>query len=385
MRANNRPPIHAMSAENMDHKRMRIHNSRQVLGIVKKLGPVSRADITRHTAYSAPTISALISGLIKAGLVSEEGEGESSGGRKPQLLSFNARCGLVVGCNIDSDALQIVLADMSGERLSKRNIPLNSTTRPKPLLRLLANAVVRMLKEADCEAPLLAVAVGVPGMTDVERGEVIEAANLDGWMSVPAREILQGHLDAPVIVENDVNLAAIGEQWHGDGRGIDSFVFISVGNGIGAGIIIDGALHRGHRWHAGEISHLNADYREWATDYGAAGYLETHLIESARRARGGAFAFDEEMVQRLGAAVANIATLIDPETMIFGGSLVEKDPDVLSRVYRVASRIAPNCPELLHTKLGEDAALMGSLQVALQHADESLHDLMMGRSNEAVA
>lgn len=373
-----------MTAENMDPKRMRIHNSRLVLGIVRRMGPVSRADITRHTPYSAPTISALISGLIKAGLVSEEGEGASSGGRKPQLISFNSHCGYVVGCNIDSHAVQIVLADMSGNRLSKRSVPLNST-RPKPLLRLLSNAVGRMLREAGCKAALLAVAVGVPGMTDMERGEVIEAANLDGWVRVPAREILQSHLDAPVVVDNDVNLAAIGEQWHGVGRGVKSFVFISVGTGIGAGIIIDGALHRGHRWHAGEISHLNVDYREWATDYGAAGYLETHLIESARRRRRGRkFEFDDETVQRLGAAVANIATLIDPETIIFGGSLIERDPDALQRIYRVASRIAPNCPELLHTELGEDAALTGSVQVALQRADESLHDLMMSRSAEAV-
>jgi glucokinase len=372
----NRPP-----AENMDHRRMRRHNSRQVLGVVRRLGPISRADITRHTPYSAPTVSTLVNGLITAGLVREEGAGKSSGGRKPQLVSFNARCGVVVGCNIDSDAFRMVLADMNGEWLRERAFPLASDTRPRPLLRRVADSARRMLDEAkESASPLLSFAVGVPGMTDVGRGRVIEAANLEGWRDVPAREILEERIGAPVHVENDVNLAAIGEQWRGLGRGVENFVFVSVGTGIGAGIIIRGRLHRGHRWHAGEISHLNVDFRDWATDYAAAGYLEEHLLNRARRRRGGALRFDEESVERLGAAVANIATLLDPEVIVFGGPLVAADTGLLGRVFRVASKIAPNCPELLATELGEDAPLLGSVRVALQRADEDLHDLMVGRA-----
>jgi glucokinase len=368
-----------LSAENMDHRRMRNHNSRQILSIVRKLGPVSRADITRQTPYSAPTVSALISGLVRAGLVNEEGEGKSSGGRKPQLLSFNAQCGVVIGSNIDSDAIQIVLADMTGKWLRKKSIQLQSETRPRPLLRRLATAIEGMLKDPGFEAtPLLAVAVGVPGMTDVSTGTVIEAANLDEWRDVPVQEILQGFLSVPVKVENDVNLAAIGEQWHGGGRGVENFVFISVGTGIGAGIIIDGKLHRGHRWHAGEISHLNVDYRKWSTDYAAAGYLEAHLRDGVRqKAKAAEFSFDKETVRRLGAAVANIATIIDPETVVVGGHLIMMDPESLPQIFEVAARIAPNCPRLYRTELGEDAPLLGSVQIALQYADENLHDLMM--------
>src|SRR5258707_13850411 len=134
-----------LSAENMDHRRMRNHNSRQILSIVRKLGPVSRADLTRHTPYSAPTVSALISGLVRAGLVNEEGAGKSSGGRKPQLLSFNAKCGVVIGSNIDSDAIQIVLADMTGKWLRKRAIQLQSETRAGPLRRRLATVIDAVL------------------------------------------------------------------------------------------------------------------------------------------------------------------------------------------------------------------------------------------------
>lgn len=372
-------------AESMDHRRMRIHNSRQILGVVRRLGPLSRADIARHTPYSAPTVSTLVGGLIKAGLVNEEGEGRSSGGRKPQLVSFNARCGVVVGCNIDKDVAQLAIADMGGSRLARHDLRLSTGTRPLPLLRRVAAAIKKLVEAAVSDtAPLLAVAVGVPGMTDIGRGVVIEAANLEGWRDIPVGEVLRGLLAAPVIVENDVNLAAVGERWDGGGRGLDSFVFISVGTGIGAGIVIGGRLHRGHRWHAGEISHMNVDYRQWSEDFAAAGYLEHHLRRSVVRGGGGGNSgLDDETVCRLGAAVANVATLLDPEAIIFGGHLITKDPDVLARIHRVAMRVAPNCPDLRLTRLGDDAPLLGSLRVAVQEADERLHDLMMGHAPAA--
>lgn len=366
-------------AESMDSRRMRVHNSRQILGIVKSLGPLSRADIARHTPYSAPTVSTLVSGLIKAGLLNEEGEGKSSGGRRPQLVSFNSRCGVVAGCNIDSDVAQLILADMGGTRLGRRDISLSGKTRPRPLLRRVAAAVKEMMKsEVPGSVPLLALTVGVPGMTDVGRGMVIEAANLEGWQDVPAGEILREQLGAPVFVENDVNLAAVGERWYGGGRSVDSFVFISVGTGIGAGIVLGGKLHRGHKWHAGEISHINVDFREWSRDFAAAGYLEHYLRNNSKRKAAGSGTFDDETVCRLGAAVANVATILDPETIIFGGPLIARDPGALARIQSVAAKVAPNCPELRVTQLGEDAPLFGSLRVALQEADQTLHDLMMG-------
>jgi predicted NBD/HSP70 family sugar kinase len=136
------------------------------------------------------------------------------------------------------------------------------------------------------------------------------------------------------VVDNDVNLAAIGEHWRGGGRGIHNFVFISLGTGIGAGILIDDKIHRGHRWHAGEISHLNVDFEEWQTDFGAAGYLESYLGATprtgARRAlRRNSGELDETAILRLGAAVANIATIIDPELIILGGRVAATQPELI--------------------------------------------------------
>ena len=273
-----------MPAENMHPRQMRIHNLQRVLNAVRKSGPISRADITRNTQLSSPTISALVNGLVKAGLVEEQGEGTSNGGRRPQLVSFNALCGVVLGANIGSTSVQLRLADMNGEVIEKRNVPLPIDTRPRFVLRRITTTARSMLKTIDSShAPFLAAAVGAPGMTDLERGVVLEAANLDQWVNVPVREMLSVALGVPVIVENDVNLAAVGEHWRGGAQRVRNSVFISIGTGVGAGIIIDDKLHRGHRWHAGEISHLNVDFREWDADFGAAGYLESYLCAPTRK------------------------------------------------------------------------------------------------------
>ncbi|MFN2453121.1 MAG: ROK family transcriptional regulator [Pyrinomonadaceae bacterium] len=367
----------------MHPRRMRAHNSQRVLGAVKKSGPLSRADITRETQLSPPTVSALVHNLLKAGLVTEQGEGISNGGRKPQLVSFNARCGVILGANIGSTSVHLCLADMTGEIIEKRSVPLPIDTRPRFVIRRLISTARAMLKDiVNARTPLLAAAIGAPGMTDLTRGVVLEAANLDNWINIPAREMLAAELHVPVLVENDVNLAAIGEHWRGGGRGVHNFVFISMGTGIGAGIVIDDKLHRGHRWHAGEISHLNVDFREWATDFGAAGYLESYLgamprkktNRAPRRTADGAF--NDEAVLRLGAAVANLATIIDPELIIFGGRVAIAMPELLPRVHEVAARIAPNCPAIRGTELGEDAPLIGSIRAAMELANESLHKLM---------
>ncbi|WP_352431144.1 ROK family transcriptional regulator [Pyrinomonas sp.] len=361
----------------MDAQAMRAHNAQRVLRAVRKLGTVSRAELARATRLSPPTVSALVERLLKAGLLEERGEGVSNGGRKPQLLGFNAGCGVVVGANIGTSSIQLAVADMNGRILQKRTLEGISDVRPRRLLRRLAAATRRILGE-QIKAPLFAVAVGAPGMTDVARGVVIEAANLKGWANVEVRAMLSEQLGAPIIVDNDVNLAALGEQWCGRARGVHNFVFIWMDAGIGAGIVIEDRLHRGHRWHAGEISHINVDFREWDADFGAAGYLEFYVGAAPRARRSSrakaATRLGEEDVLRLGAAVANIATILDPEMIIFGGRLIASAPDLLPRLQKIASRIAQNCPALVSTELGEEAALMGSVKLALERANESLYE-----------
>jgi glucokinase len=373
----------------MDPRRMRIHNSDRVLQIIRDGGPISRADVTRVSKLSAPTVSALINDLLAAGLAEECGEGSSSGGRKPLLVSFNARCGVVLGANIETTLVRLAVADMEGRIIDKRVVELRADTRPRNVVRQFVGAANKVLKEVASErSPLLAVAVGAPGMTDVNTGFVLEAANLEKWTDVPLRQMLQDALNVPCLVENDVNLAAMGERWRGVGTAVDNLVFVSWGTGIGAGILLGGKLHRGRSWHAGEISHLNVDFREWDNDFAAAGYLESYLggvpeTRAARAPRRAGGAVDHSAILRLGAAIANIATLLDPDAIVFGGRVALKSPDLLKRIHEVASRIAPNCPSIQLTTLGEDASLYGSLQLALEGANQRLNALIFDRPGAA--
>ena len=361
---------------------MRLHNSDHVLRIVKRLGPLSRTEIAKQSKLSLPTVGAVINDLLLAGMVEEFGAGESTGGRKPLLVSFNPQCGAVIGGNIGATSARLVLADMRGEWLVKRLVQFDGETHPKPLLQRVIEAAKKMCKEElGSKTPLLAVVIGAPGMTDIKRGVVIEAANLDGWVNVPVGDILEKKLGVPVIVDNDVNLAAVGEHWQGGGRGLHNFVFIMMGTGIGSGIVIDNKIYRGHRWHAGEISHLNLDFREWETNFGAAGYLEAHLSpkqqKQSRKLQHPQDTLNDEALIRLGVAVANIATIVDPEAIIFGGRIAISQQEMLSRVSEVAKKIAPNCPKICLTELGEDAPLYGSIKIALNHAEESLHEVLL--------
>src|SRR5262249_39408983 len=125
------------------------------------------------------------------------------------------------------------------------------------------------------------IGIGAPGMTDVTTGRVIRAANLAGWTDVPLRSIVESRFKAPVRVDNDANMAALGERWQGAARQANDFVLPALGAGVGAGVVIGGRLHRGHHWYAGEISRMTLDYREWHVDFGARGYLESHIGAAA--------------------------------------------------------------------------------------------------------
>lgn len=365
----------------MDARRMRRHNCEQVLRVVRRHGPLSRAEIARHTRLSAPTVAAAVGDLARARMVDEPGEGESTGGRRPRLVAYNARFGAVVGGNVGATAVRLVLADLHGEILARETLEFAAGARPGPLLRRAARAVERMRSSAlGPDVPLLAGVFGAPGMTDITRGVVLEAANLEGWTDVPAGEILERALGVPVTVDNDVNLAALGEHWRGLGRGLSDFVFVALGTGIGAGIVLGDRLHRGHTWYAGEIGRLNVDFREWDADFGAAGYLECYAGQRPARRPEGARrqGFDRDAVLRLGAGIANIASVLDPEAFILGGRAALAHPELAGEVYEVARRIAPNCPELRLTELGEDAPLHGSVKLALDRVEALLPGYLDG-------
>jgi len=380
-------------------------NRQRLLEAVRRSGPISRADLAKATRLSPPTVSALVEDLLhEVGLMHEVGMGTSKGGRPPVLLQFNGEFGYLVGVDVGSRTLRVALADLQGNVLARRQVPTDPVGGEAIVDQLCA--VVHELFKSTRRDPgkLYAVGVGAPGMTDVRAGRVIRAVNLPGWVDLPLRDLVEARLGAPVRVDNDANMAALGERWQGSARRVSDFVFLALGAGVGAGVVVGGRLHRGHHWYAGEISHMNLDLREWQADFGGRGYLESHvgaaaisewqharplvesvgdagrdraaavatIIAAARAGDARATAVIDQLAVYLGTAVANIVAVLDPALIVFGGGLSHAGDLLIEPVRRVVARIVPNMPAIGISSLGDDAQLMGAVYSAVETAETRL-------------
>jgi glucokinase len=377
-----------------DQARLRGLNLERVLAIaMKRRGPFTRGELMEETGLSAPTVGSLAGHLIKSGLIRDLGAGPSRGGRRPTFMEFNARHGYVAGIDLGPTRTRLAVADLRGELLTERVVP-TPNQGPAELLSRLAAEARAMLRQAHVPTErLLAVGAGAPGVVDPKSGTVLALApNLKGWNRVPMGRILRRALDAPVVVENDVNLAILGERWRGAARGHDNCAFITVGKGIGAGIIVNGELHHGHHFLAGEIALMCMGPQFVGTDFGSHGCLEklaglkalaarwSHpsrrnghrwvgdLFEAADSGDGVARKTVDEAVTLIGIAAANLSLVLDPSIVVLGGAFIIEGKHVVDRVRKIVERVVPSHPQIVPSELHEEAPLWGSLLIATEEA-----------------
>jgi glucokinase len=308
----------------------------------------------------------------------------------------------VVGADIGGTSLRLALADGEGAILGKWSASTVGTGDAAAVVRLMREGVDTLLKEASLRPnSLSAIAAGAPGVTDVDNGVVIATSYLMGWRDVPFREMLEAEFGVPASVDNDVNLAAIGEQNAGVAQGAGDFVFLAIGTGLGAGIVINGELHRGNIWTAGEIGYmLVPGTNESPAGRGEPGALEAIVggegIKSLWKSRWRADLtplpmeatatqiFDHavasnplaqevlELVARtLGYAIYNISLILNSPLFVLGGSIgVHPAFGAATRAVLDARREQVQ-PSLVPSGLGKDAQLMGAIFLALQTATKS--------------
>ena len=364
--------------------------------------PFTRTELIEATGLSAPTVGSLVSHLIRSGVVRDLGVGPSSGGRRPSFMDFNARYGVVAGIDLGPTKTRLALADLRGEQLAHHVLPTLSDLGPAALLSRVATSVRALMREARVlPGRLLAVGAGAPGAVDRERGTVVALApNLKGWSNVPMAAMLKRSLGAPVVVENDVNLAILGERWRGAARGHDTCAFITVGTGIGAGIVVEGALHRGHHFVAGEIGLMCMGPQFVNAEFGPRGCLESLAGLKAvaarwpgkaksgsralmspsfsRQRRTGDREADRspgmETARLIGIAVANLSLVLDPSLVVLGGTLITQGEPLVEQVRRIVGRIVPAPVEIVVSALGPEAPLWGSLLRATTEARKRLQE-----------
>jgi glucokinase len=366
----------------------------------------TRAEVSDATGLSAPTVGSLASELIESGVLTDLGTGPSRGGRRPSFMEFNARYGYVAAIDLGPTHTRLAVADLRGEVVAHQVVRTPRSGGPKTILVKIADQLQALMRQSNVPpGKLLAVGAGAPGVVDRPTGRVLALApNLKGWSDVPMGSILEAELKAPVIVENDVNVAILGEQWRGAARGHDTCVFIWIGTGIGAGIIVQGELHHGHHFLAGEIALMCMGPQYVQTDFGARGCLETlaglhalgaewtksdsrrtdhdgwvqELFAEAAKGDETAAAAVRNTATLVGIATANLTVVIDPSLVILGGALIAQAPTLVEDVKKIVARIVPMPSQIVASPLGQEAPLWGSLRIAKDEARDRLREQVTG-------
>jgi len=359
-------------------------------------GPTSRADMAKLTGLSKQTISEVVRELEEAGWLRPRGRTSGRLGRSAVTYEINAGAALAAAIDLGGTKIDAAVCDLTGNILAEEV----EATRPRDgeaLIEQLAGIVERLCARVGVAASALRLVVlGTPGVFHPETGRVDIAPNLPGLGTLDPRARLAARLGVPVIIENDVNLAARGEQWRGHGAGLRDFVFIALGTGIGMGIIANGQLLRGARGAAGEIGYLPiggdpydprgftlgtfeyaagsvAIASRYAGFGGDANATVRDIFSSFAEGETAAIAAIEETARLVAPAIAAVAATLDPELVILGGSIGVRD-ELVGAIRRLLPRCTPTPPRIEASSLGSRAALVGGLGVALSH----MHDDLFG-------
>ena len=233
-------------------------NAQILLRLLRDNGPCSKADLVRASGLSAPSVTNVVTSLIATGLVKGVGEGNSTGGRPPDILRFNAEHGSVAGVEITRNSLRFLLVDLNGGELARSEASIErAQSTPQRICQQIGKEVRKLLRKKKLtETQLLRLTVGVPAIVNVDEGTVVAFSALRNWNNVPLGPMLKREFKCRVVIDNDTNLAAAGEFHRGAAKGRRDFVFVTIGNGVGAGIFLGGRIHRGSQWSAGEIGYL---------------------------------------------------------------------------------------------------------------------------------
>lgn len=255
-------------------------NRSTVLNTIKTSESISRVEIARKTGLSAATVTGITAELIEDGLVFEKAEGDSRGGRRPILLAINPQGGYVVGVKLMEKYVVGAITDLEATILSKHSKE-HSVQSPEVAVDILAEVVNTLVGEIQIpHNRLLGVGMGLAGIVNARDG-ILRYSPYFGWRDVPFVDLLQSRLQTPIYIDNDVNTLTLNEQLFGSGQGIENFLTVTVGRGIGLGIVVNGQLYRGGYGGGGEFGHTVFDPNGPHCACGKQGCLETYVSDPA--------------------------------------------------------------------------------------------------------
>src|SRR3954447_1898390 len=385
---------------------LRAINERTLLDRLTRSGPASRAQLARETGLSKPTVSLALGNLERAGLVRELGHISPARGRTAVLYGPDPSAAYVLGIDIGRAWLRLAAADLGGEIVARRDVRNRARSAPA-LVREVSELAHDVVRAAGVTWPQVAhTVVGGPGVYDPDSGRLRHEPNLPGGSRPGLMSALRDALPASVELDNDANLAALGERSFGSGREVANFVYLWVGTGIGLGIVLDGALYRGAFGAAGEVAYLplaapegrRADPRarrrglleeaasadavvRSARSLGMTGRLTAERVFSAARdgEERALRAVDAEAA-RLALVVGSVAAILDPELVVLGGGVGGNVDLLRPRLERRLEELSPLQPRIAEGELGSDAVVLGAIATALESAREVVFEQRAGVS-----
>ena len=370
-------------------------NDRAALDLLLRGEMLTRSQISDATGVSKVTVSQMLARLEERGLVSIVGEQAGNRGPNAALYSVVPSSAYVAGLYMESDLVSAAVADVTGRRVADVSVNPNGADDPVELVR---GVIERACASAGVDlARLSALVIGSPGVVDPQTGDPRLAVNLPAWHE-GALDALRGVLHKPVVIENDVNLAAMAEREAGAATGADDFVLVWLGGGLGLATMLGGQLHRGTAGAAGEIGYLpvhgaplhtdirhpasggfqslagGAAVRALAARYGFPAPTAAEAVAAAVSSpSAGSAAFLDDLAQRVAVGVASVCVVLDPGLVVLGGEVGRAGGTALaSRVAAAVAAIFPARPRVVPTGVPGEPVLRGAMLAAVDQARAAL-------------
>lgn len=385
-------------------------NKIQVLNLIRESGEISRAEIVKKTGLSAPTVTRIVDNLINAEkLVEQVGVGISSGGRPPMIVRFNGEDSYVVGVDWGRTHIFGILSNLNGDVLEELDVQTESNDNFDEDLQSAIRLIEKLIKGSGIDTRKLhGIGVAAAGFIN-KKSDIIEYSPNFKWKNVDIRKPLAERFRVPVIVDNVSRVMAHGELLYGIGDHCKDFIFINVGYGIGAGIIVEGKSFTGYDGMAGEIGHnrivspaagglrcacgkmdclecyssgrgiaeLAREKIKYYKDsaLGRVSEITTEVIaEYARRGDELALQLFNQAADLLGISIASMANVFNPQTIVLGGKVIKAGNFFIERINRVFQREIIQQPsrkiKVIQSRLGDEAAVKGAVSLILREVLE---------------
>lgn len=377
-----------------NHTLVRRSNRAMIFRAIRALGPIPRAELARRSHLNPATVTHIVDELLAARLVAESGLGTSRVGRRPVYLEVRPDARYAVGVDIARQQLTGAVVDLAGSVRTRLTGRSQSWPSGEGLLEDVSDLVERLLADipASHRRRIVGIGIGAPGPVSIRHGRFLKPPTFAEWDATPLAERITRRFRIPTLIDNNANTSALAELWFGAAQGIDDFVLINLGTGVGSGLVLGGDLYRGDHDLAGETGHMSINVDGPRCACGNYGCLELYvsaptvlnrmrndlgdetlsLDDGFARAREGdpvALRILEDVAKHLAAATVSLVNTVDPDLVLIGRQLARADELLLEPMRRlVGDRLMPAKREVLRIERAalEDGPLIGAATLALR-------------------